>query len=92
MRAFNSIILSQHVLASLWCGYLQGVIGYFGLSGNSLRAVFIFFSGGLFLVFWDFLGPPGSPGALVGAKWWVEVVGFGCLILSQIGLILTKLC
>ena len=30
-------------------------------------------------------------GALVGTKWWGKVVAFDCLILSQIGFILTKL-
>ena len=38
------------------------------------------------------LGSPGSSGALVGAQGWGKLVGFDCLILSQIGLILTELC
>ena len=38
------------------------------------------------------MGSPGSPGALVGAKCWGNVVGFDCLILSQIKLTLTELC
>ena len=55
---------------------------------NSLRSFFIF-SGGIFELFWALLA---LLGALVGAKWWGKVVGFDCLILSQIGLILTELC
>ena len=54
--------------------------------GNSLR----FFSAG------DYFGNFGlffvPLGALDGAKWWGNVVGCDCLILSQIGLILPELC
>ena len=57
-----------------------------------LVALVLFFWGGLFWLFWAILGSPGSPGALVGAKWWGKVVGLDCLILCQIGLILTELC
>ena len=54
--------------------------------------MFYFFLGVFVFLFWAILGSPGSPGALVGAKWWGKVVGFDCLILSQIGLILTEVC
>ena len=43
-------------------------------------AILLFFWGSLALL-----------GALVGSQWWGKVVGFDCLILSQIGLILTEL-
>ena len=59
------------------------------LAGNSLRTFFIF-SGGTSLFFFGL--SLALLGALVGAKWWGKVVGFDCLILSQIGLILTELC
>ena len=58
-----------------------------------LKNMFYFFlGGGLFLFFFVYFGSSGSPGVLVGTKWWGKVVGFDCLILSQIGLILTELC
>ena len=42
------------------------------------------------LMFWVPWGP--CMGALVGTKWWGKAVAFDCLILSQIGFILTELC
>ena len=34
----------------------------------------------------------GLKGVVVGIRWWGKVVAFSCLILSQIVLILAKLC
>ena len=57
-----------------------------------LENIFYFFWGDYFCYFGLFWGSLALLGAPVGAKWWGKVVGFDCLILSQIGLILTKLC
>ena len=57
-----------------------------------LKNIFYFFWGDSFGYFGLCWGPLALLGALVGAKWWGKVVGFDCLILSQIGLILTEPC
>ena len=58
-------------------------------SWEFLKDIFIFFWGD----YSGYFGPGVLLGALVGgAKWWGKVVGLDCLILSQIGLILTELC
>ena len=88
LRQININFTSCYRLTSV-NDLLQSIAGNF--SGNTLRTVF--FSGGTILVILGlFWGPLALLGALVGAKWWGKVVGFDCLILSQIGLILTELC
>ena len=52
----------------------------------------IFSGGDHFGNFGLFWGSMALLGVLVGGKWWGKVVGFDCLILSQIGLIPTELC
>ena len=48
---------------------------------------------GLFLALSGILGLRLGPwGRTNGIKWWGKVVALSCLILSQIGLILTELC
>ena len=52
----------------------------------------LFLAGGdCFGYFGLFLGPLALLVALVGTKWWGKVVDFECLILRQIGLIMTEL-
>ena len=67
---------------------LKDVAEMLSASGNSLRTFLFFLEEAILAI----LGSPGFPGALVGAKGWGKVVGFDCLILSQIGLILTGVC
>ena len=68
------------------------MLGQANINWEFLKNICYFFWGDYFGYFGLFLGPLAFLGALVGAKWWGKVVGFDCLTLCQIGLILTKLC